>query len=797
MKVTLNWLKEFVDITISPGELADMLTMAGLEVEEVYPLERSFSNVVVGKIVETNKLENADHLSICKVDTGSETVSVVCGAPNARTGLVAPLALVNGQLGGLVVERREIRGVESKGMLCSEAELGLTDRADQLMELPDDAPIGTDFNEYLGEPDVVFDIFITPNRPDCLSVLGIAREIAALTGKELKRPAINIQPRSDDVGKYMSVEIKDASRCFRYSGRYLEDIKIGPSPYWMAERLAAVGVRSINNVVDITNYVMMELGQPLHAFDYELLEGKKIIVRTAAEGEKFVTLDGAEHALDKEALLICDGKKPVALAGVMGGLNSEVQPETRRVFLESAYFEPANIRRTSKRCELSTESSRRFERGADPGGTVYAMNRAASFMVELAGATVVGDEIDQYPNRVEKKIVPLNVTNANTLLGTGLSAEEIQRILGSIELDLQRVDEDNYRVSVPTFRPDLEREVDLVEEIARLYGYNNIPMEVAPRVSQLIQPNAKVQFRSTLQQLMSSFGLRETLNLSLINKRHGKPFLPRGSDFIELLNPLSEDLTVFRPSLLVSLLTSVAYNRNRQMHDMRLFEIGNVAVKPAGGGFKKEETKLAAMLAGHRIGNNWYSKAEAFDFYDIKGLVVSLLKKLGINDYKLANAQESYFAGESASIIANGNVIGSFGKLTDDVVTLFKIKTNDLVVFELDCEALYRERKTDRQFAEIPKYPAVPFDLALLVDANIPVGDLEKSIWEHGSAFLTDVRLFDYYKGKQIDSDKKSIAFSLTFSSKERTLGENEIDEVIKNILEQLKKSFGAELRQG
>ncbi|NIA29164.1 MAG: phenylalanine--tRNA ligase subunit beta [Actinobacteria bacterium] len=796
MKVTLNWLKEFVDFSLSATQVADALTMAGLEVEEVYTLERNFSRVVVGKIVKSQKHPDADHLSLCRVDIGGNILPIVCGAPNAYEGLKAPLALDGSVLlNDLKVETQKIRGFESQGMLCSEAELGLSERSEQLMELTADAEVGKELGQYLGEPDIVFDINVTPNRPDCLSVIGIAREIAAMTGSSLKKPELNITAIPDAIEKYMTVDIKDEERCFRYSGRYLRDITIKPAPFWMALRLHAVGIRSINNVVDVTNYVMMEVGQPLHAFDYRLLEGKKVIVRAAEAGERFTTLDGQEHELDQDSLLICDGVKPVALAGVMGGLNSEVQPDTNTVFLESAYFEPTNIRRTAKKLDLSTESSRRFERGIDPNGTIYAMNRAASLMVDLAGGHVVGDAIDNYPQKVTPVEIDLSVHQSNVWLGVSLKKEQIAEILSSIELSVEQKNGDTLRAIVPTFRPDLTRPIDLVEEIARLYGYDNIEPNVAPRIDQLQEANPRVLFRDFVRQTVSGMGFRETCNLSLIHKKFGHEFLPQKTGFVELLNPLSEDLGVFRPNMIVSLLTSVAYNRNRQMHDMRLFEIGNVAWKEDGRSVKTEKTQIAGILAGHRQENAWYGKAKEFDFYDIKGVVEGLLAKTGIEKFEQESAHDVFWDAESSKVIVDGKSCGAFGKITDDVLTLFKIKTNDLFAFYFDFDKLFENCRKEKIYNPVPRFPSVPFDLAILIDVNVSAGSLEKEIWKSGGENLVDVHLFDYYKGEQVEAGKKSVAFSLTFSSKERTLSDDEIENVIDQILAHLSGQFGAQLR--
>ena len=616
MKVTVNWLREYTDFQFSVQELADALTMVGLEVEAIYPVERSFSAVVIGRIRSVQPHPNAGHLSLCLVDTGDSTCPVVCGAPNAVVGLRAPLARPGAILrDGERVTAREIRGEQSDGMLCSEAELGLSERADGLMVLPDDAPIGTELTDYLGEPDTVFDISVTPNRPDCLSVIGICREISTLSGTRLRRPDVKIKSRKIDVSEYMRVKITDPERCPRYSGRLIENICIKPSPFWLAERLHAVDIRSINNVVDITNYVMMETGQPLHAFDYHMLEGGTIVVRTAMPGERFTTLDENEHVLDEDSLLICDKVKPVALAGIMGGLNSEVTAETGTVFLESAHFSSLNIRRTAKRLDILTESSRRFERGVDPEGTVPAMNRAAELMVALAEGQVYGDEIDEYVKKIHPVEVDLSVENTNILLGTSLEADEIRGILEKIGLGSIQSNSTQLRFRVPTSRPDLEREVDLIEEVASHYGFSRIPTVLAPRVDQTQEFNQRVIFRDQVRTLLAGLGFWEAVSLNLVPPRQAQFFLEHDREMIRLLNPMSPDLSVFRPHLLISLLSAVAYNRNRQLQDLRLFELGDVAWRKAGTEEIVETTHVAGLLAGKLRQKTWYGSPEPVDFF--------------------------------------------------------------------------------------------------------------------------------------------------------------------------------------
>ncbi|HPG38393.1 MAG TPA: phenylalanine--tRNA ligase subunit beta [bacterium] len=799
MKVTLNWLKEYVDFSLSPADIAKILTMAGLEVEEYHTETRDFSNLVVAKVESVAKHPNADKLSVCTVNTGVKQLQIVCGAPNVAAGMLAPLALAGATVaGGLKIEARAVRGVPSDGMLCSEVELGLSERADGLMVLPENTPLGMKMEDFIGEADTVFDIFITPNRPDCMSVIGIARVLAAFTGAKFIKPVVKFSaPLMEPVEKSMSVEIMNSDKCARYSGRLIRDVQIKQSPFWLANRLHTVGIRSINNVVDITNYVMMETGQPLHAFDYDRLAGKKIIVREAVEGEKFVTLDNQEHTLNKEALLICDAEKPVALAGVMGGINSEVEDSTRTVFLESAYFDPANIRFTAKNLEMMTEASRRMEKGIDPDGTVYAMDRAVQLMEELAVGRIVQSCIDNYPRKIDPVKIDLSVGRINTLLGTSLSAQEIIAFFPALEITLLRQDGDLLHIIVPTFRPDLTREVDIIEEIAMLYGYDNIRFELAPKINQTQEQNPNTHFRDQIRYSLAGFGFRETISYSLISEKLAEPFLADKCEFIKLLNPLSLDMAGFRPSLILSLLTNVAYNRNRQMPDMRFFEIGNVAWKePQQQGFT-EITQIGAILAGKKQQQAWNAQAAGYDFYDIKGAVTAFLRKCGIHNFEQGTVREKIWDKESSSILINGKYCGAFGKINAALCSLFKIKVPDVYAFFINYQDVYENRATGLKYTAISKFPSIPFDLALLVDAGIALHDIEKEIWQSAGPHLVNLKLFDYYQGEQIQQGKKSIAFSLTFSSKECTLSVEEVDRAVKNVLSHLNKLFGAILRPG
>ena len=795
MKVTLSWLKEYVDISLSVQELAHTLTMSGLEVESIEEVARPFSGIVVGRILECASHPGADKLQICRVDAGrGETLSVVCGAPNARAGLLVPLALPGARLGeGMTVELREIRGIASSGMLCSEAELGLTGRGEGLMLLDENARPGQDLAEWLGETDYVIDVFITPNRPDCLSVIGLAREIAAATRAPLRIPAARIDAAADGAAPKIAVTIKTPALCPRYSGRYLETVHIAPSPFWLAYRLHHAGMRAINNIVDITNYSMLENGHPLHAFDAARIEGQQIIVRGAIAGEHFTTLDGKEHLLEADTCLICDGTRPVALAGIMGGLNSEVEVETRTLFLESAYFEPTGIRRSSKRLAISTESSKRFERGANPNGTLYALDRAALLMQELAGATVVGQAVDVYPSAIAPAVITLSLDHISRLIGAELSAAEIVSILTSLEIGCVEEKPGSFSCTIPTFRPDLTRPVDLIEEIARVYGFDRIPFARTVLLDQSQEPNPRVTFHDQVRQLLAGYGLRETLSLSMVSPQAAAPFLPEGCALVELLNPLSTEWSVFRTNLLISLLHNAAYNRNRQMPNLRLFETGSAAWRRQGA--IVETKQIASLLVGETGLPTWYARPRRFDFYDIKGIVLALLDTLGLKEITLGTAPGSFWGQESAGLYLEKTFLGSFGRLDEELVQSFKIKTPDVFGFLLDFDLVYKHRQAKRRFEAIPKFPLVPFDIALLLDVDTPVGEVVAAIRKAGGEHLVSVHLFDYYQGEQVPQGKKSVAFSLNFCSKERTLGVEEVERDVADILKQLSVQFGAVLR--
>ncbi len=797
MKVTIDWLKKYVDFDYNADELGHNLTMLGLELEGIEKIQYNFQGIVVGKVLETKKLEKNPHISVCQVDVGDRKVQLICGAPNVTSNLLVPVALPGAILpSGKKIEEIEIYGYRSTGMICSEAELGISHQSEIIMELEDNARIGTDLKEYLGDTETVLELSITPNRPDCLGVIGVAREVAALTKTRVRKPEIKInESEKINVHDFVKVEIRNPESCPRYTARYIENVKIGPSPRWLIQKLEAVGIRTINNVVDITNFVMMETGQPLHAFDYEQISDGKIVVQHAKKGEKFTTLDEKEHELSEERLLICDAEKPVALAGVMGGLNSEISSDTTRILLESAYFNPTNIRRTSKALEISSESSKRFERGVDPEGVIYALNRATQLIQELAGGKVAAGYIDAYPQKIEQKKIELRISRVNGILGSDLDQSETIDLLERLEFSVEKVDENKLIVTAPTFRVDIEREIDLIEEIARLYGYNNIQGSTYSKIPLNISVNKEEKFQQIIRDFIVRLGYNEILMHPLVPFEIAQKF--HSETPIKIKNPLSEEMGTLRTSLLIGLLQIAQWNKNRKITDQKLFEVGNIfyyndpkAVKHA------EEKKIALIQTGNVRPNFWQERSRPVTLYDIKGDLLELLSSLKFDNITFRQDDSIDFLDKekSASVYLGKTKLGVIGLISKKILDLFDIE-DEVYVCEIDFHLLLDNYKWEKKAATISKFPAVRRDISVVVDQLIPAEKIETHIWESGGKFLRKVELFDVYRGKQIAADKKSFAFSLTFQSNERTLTEAEVDADFQNIIETLKQKDNASLR--
>ena len=804
MIVTHKWLKEFVAFDLSAEELSHRLTMAGLEVDYMEEIGGGLDSVVVARLESVEPHPQADRLTACQVFNGTDVIPVVCGATNHKTGDLVALAQVGTVLpGDFKIKKSKIRGMESRGMLCSVKELGLADEAEGILILPADLEPGTPVFEALDLKDVRYEIGLTPNRPDCLSVLGVAREVASFTGNPLRLPDVPVfDAVTDDINALTSVTINAADGCPRYMARLIRGVKIGPSPEWLVHRLEAVGMRSINNIVDVTNYVLMELGHPLHAFDYNRLSGKRIVVSRAEQGTSFTTLDGQIHELDDADLVICDASEPVALAGVMGGENSEVQDDTVDILLESAYFDPRSIRRTSKKVGIHSEASHRFERGADLDMVPVALDRAAGLIQELTGATVLAQAIDNYPAPVEKRVLPITLSTTNDLLGLDLDIERIETLLSSIGLQTKKAADDELEVTIPQARHDLEREVDLIEEVARLNGYDNIPvtMPVSRVVSSIDTEN--VDFKRKLRDTVVSQGLREIINYSFENNAvYDRILLPEDDsrrDNVALLNPLTEEQSIMRTTLVPAMLETVARNLAYRSSDLELFELRPVFI-PTGKAQPDERVHLCIALSGRREREGWAHGSEPVDFFDLKGIAEVILDQFGLEQVTfVADKPEPYLhPGKSCSIYCgrrNPRLIGVLGELHPQAQENFGIE-QPVYIAELDVEKLQVERGGISTFKPLSKFPDGYRDSAFLVEQNISAQQMLEVIDKVKVKYLEDVVLFDMYAGKGIPEGQKSLALRMRYRAVDKTLTDDEINNMHSKIVKALQKTLGAEIR--
>jgi phenylalanyl-tRNA synthetase beta chain len=822
MKVTLNWLKKYVDFNWSPGELADRLTMLGLEVEAAERFSGEFEGIVVAQVLTRDKHPNADKLSVCRVSDGRGERQIVCGAQNFAAGDKVPLILPGASLPARPGERPfaikvgKIRGVESQGMMCSAQELGLGDNAAGLMVLGPEAQVGQRLAEHLGRSggDVVYDLEVTPNRPDLNSVLGIAREIAAVTGNPLRVPAAGgASAGSGAAAELVAVRLEDPDLCPRYTARVVRGVRVGPSPDWLRAALERVGLRSINNVVDVTNYVMLEVGQPLHAFDYRLVaaggDGRPtIVVRRACEGERFVTLDGREHTLDGEMLLIADRARGIALAGVMGGANSEINAGTTDVLIESAYFKPANIRRTAKALGIRTDASYRFERGADPGGTDWASQRCADLIVETAGGELAAGVVDAYPDPVVPRQITLRHAKANALLGLDLRPEEIEYYLG--QLGLKVVGRKPHPVGaaaeapepvtfqIPTFRVDLKREADLIEEVCRLHGVERIPA-TPPRGA--LGANAYDAVQDALaeaRRILAGLGLNETQGQTLVGEAAARLALAPGAALVSLANPLSADMTVLRPSLLPGLLDALRHNLSHQNLDVALFEMGRVFLP--GADWPAEQRRVAIALTGQRDPGFWTGEGRGarFDLYDLKGVVEDFLEAYGVRGVVYAKRESgtSLFL-ESAVISLGGKVpLGELGQVLPPLARQYDLR--DLVwLAELDLDQVLARRNVARACKPLPAFPSVRRDVAIVVGEAVTHEAVLGVVKRARAANLESVELFDVFRGRHIPAGQKSMAYALTYRCADRTLVDAEVNAAHEQVVGRLKQELSAVVRDG
>jgi phenylalanyl-tRNA synthetase beta chain len=807
VKISYRWLREYVDTDLPPAELADRLTNAGTPVEGVTPLVEGLSGVVVAEIeaIEGELPAAGGHVNrLCRVALPGKKFSVICGAPNAVPGLRTALAPPGATLpGGRTIAAATIRGTRSEGMLCSEKELGIGEDGAGVIALPADAPLGTDLVTYLGLDDTIFEIEITPNRPDALSIVGVAREVAAVTGAPFRFPQVTVKETEPDATGLATVEIADPELCPRYAARVVTALTVKPSPPWLAQRLRAVGLRPINNVVDVTNYVLWELGQPLHAFEHATLRGRRIVVRRARPGERITTLDGRDRALAPDMLAICDAERPVAVAGVMGGADTEVRAGTTTVLLESACFNGASVRRTSRALGLATDAAYRFERGSDIEGVIPALNRAALLLADLGGGTVARGVVDVYPSPRPHPRIALRLERVERVIGAAPPRAEVIRILQALGF---AVDDSGpaLQVVVPSFRRDIVQEDDLVEEIVRIWGYDKIPLALAPagETSPVTRPADQILAERVGSALIAA-GLSECITYSFLDPARLKTM---GWDdpgrLVALQNPLSAERSIMRPSLLPGLLEVLATNVHRQRPDAHVFETG-VTFAPHreadGDRPVHEELWLGVALTGQRAARAWHASRDRVDVYDAKGMAELALAVAGApgattQPWPLGEEPGYLEAGRAARLLLDGQEVARFGEVAHGAREVFDLPAPAFVA-EVCLSALVARAAAVPRYTALPRFPAVQRDLALVVGDEVTVAQVEAAIRGTAVPWLVEVALFDVYSGSQVGAGKRSLAWSLTYQAPDRTLTDAEVNEAHARVVGELARRFGAEVR--
>lgn len=800
MKASIEWLKEYSDIDVDTLKLGDILTMTGSKVETIEQRGKDIKNVVVGKILEIKKHEDSDHLVITKVDLGNEIVQIVTGANNIKENDIVPIAKDRSELpGGVKIKKGSLRGVESCGMMCSVGELGL-DIADypgqiehgiMILDKSFEKDLGKDIVKVLNLEEEIIDFEITPNRPDCLSIEGLGRETAVSLGKEFKNPRKNIDDLKVEDKKEiegLTVDIEAPDLCYRYIARVVKNVKIGQSPDWMKRRLKACGVRSINNIVDITNYVMLEIGQPMHAFDINSIEGKHITVRRAKNGEKITTLDEEERELNSDDLVIADDKKAVAIAGVMGGMNSEIEKDTKTVVFESASFYGGNVRKTAKKVGLRTESSSRFEKGLSTENALRAINRAVE-LVELIGAgEVVDGKIDVYPTKQKINEIKLDYDRINSLLGTNISKEEMINILEKLDIKVE-----NDTAIAPYFRMDLEFLADIAEEVVRFYGYDKLETTLIKADTTIGILNKEQKIEKNIKHVLVNNGLSEIYTYGFVSEKDleksniNKEIINQS---ITILNPLSDEYKLMRPSTLPSMMQILSLNANKKNQEVKLFDISR-NYKNVNGEVEKGEVPLQEnILTIGMYGND-------VDFYTLKGLIENVLEISNINRFDIEKETNngSYHPGRCANIKVGIDVIATIGEVHPEVLNNYDIEKR-VYVAEVNITKLTKYSKSNKKYVEVPKFPAVERDIAIIVDEKVEVGQIEKIIIKKSKKWLEEVKLFDIYRSDKLGQNKKSVAYSLIFRDKNKTLSDQEINTTMESIITELEKTLGAELRK-
>jgi phenylalanyl-tRNA synthetase beta chain len=792
MKISYNWLKELTGLDWPAREMADRLTLCGTACEYLDSTSTYLDRVVVGLVTALNPIEGATKIQLATVDLGSKKMDVVCGAPNVAVGQKVPVALEGAKLADdIVIKKTKIRGVESSAMICSERELGLSEDHSGIMVLPDETRPGDPVAESLDLSDYIMTFELTPNRPDSMSAIGIARDLAALSLGAVKRPATEVKEVPAKAADKVKISIEDPDACPRYAARVIENVKVGPSPWWIKKKLLTAGVRPISNVVDITNLVMLETGHPLHAFDLDRFGSNEVVVRKARDKEKFTTLDGEEHELTPDVLLITNGKVGVAAGGVMGGLDSEVEDATKNILLEAAYFNSSMTRKSRKLLGLVTESSVRFEKGADPNGVEFAINRAASLMQELCGGQVLSGIVDCYPKKIQPLEIELRPERCNAILGLSLTPSRMKQIFTKLEFETSG--ESPIRVSVPTFRPDIEREIDLIEEIGRIEGYDAV-VDSTENIGRLYTPIHYLdKFRAEARTLMLGSGFDELVSHGLADSRRTKllnPELPT----LGIVNPVSEDLDIMRNTLAETMLAVISHNIAHRNLDLCLFEIGKAYFPPDANGEWVENLRLCIAVTGDTP-HTWRDRPRPYDLYDISGPITTLAQHFGWGEVSYRSGKISYFDDQiSFDILVGDREVGKIGKVTPEVARKFDIK-QAVHIAEIDLDALIVISGKKAQYQPLPIYPAAPRDLAIVVDEKVKAGEIVGEVKQAAGSLAESVEIFDLYTGKPIEPGKKSVAIAINYRSLEGNLASEQVDEIQSIVIGNLKKRFNAQIR--
>lgn len=787
MKIPLSWLREYIDIDWDVEKIANELTMSGNNVEDVYKAFDIDGEILVGKIESVEKHPNSEKLFICKVNTGNRIYKVVAGDPTLKVGDIVPLAIEGTKLRNIIVKPTNIRGVLSEAMMCSLEELGLEEKSDTIYRFKENIPIGTNIVTFFKMDDPVLDIEVTPNRPDCLSIMGIARELSALSGIPYKKTKPKIVESDEDTSEIVKVIIDDVEGCTRYTAKVINNIEVKESPFWIKVRLVASGIRSINTVVDSTNYVMLETGHPVHAFDMNLLEKNMIVVRKAKPGERVVLLDEKEYILKGDETLITDGEKIIAVGGIMGSENSGIKENTENVLLEVAHFDHVKIRKSRKNLGINTESSYRFERGVDPENNLYVMERLVELIQKLSGGIATKGVVDVVARRIERKKITVRKERVEKILGKKLENEEVERIFKGLEISFKRI-EKGWQVISPSFRPDLEREIDLIEEIGRIHGYDKIPSQTLPRYSDTVGWDNWRIFKKELEDIMKGHGFDQVVTLSFSDSEKIEK-IGFVNNTVKLLNPISSDLDTMRSSLFYSLIDVLSDNYKRQNKNIKLFEIGKIFLN--SGSNIVEIEKLGAIAVGLENPEDYTDKRKV-SFYSLKGVLDDIFERLEINARYIPANLKGFFEMRTARIMIDDEEIGVLGMIDPNVLDMYDVK-DEVYFFEINLETLYRLKESVPKYKPTPKYPYIRRDVSFLV----PFGFESSKIIEElkKGSFVEKVGVSDIYKGKGIPQNNISVTFYVIFRSKERTLTDDEVNDLFQKMVENIEKKLGVKKR--